>query len=97
MFDIEYGEKIYEIAMVEATYSNYYLLAKLEPDNKEAFINTVKQITSYNEHDFKESYKGMSGIVPVDVVEREEGFFGRFRLDMWMPDENKEIYEASER
>ena len=96
MFDIEYKGKLYNVVRIISTYNHYYLVVRLEPHNLDAFVNILNKITLYNEHKFKDSYKGMSGIVPFEFIEREDGLFGKFKLDMWMPDENWEKREWGE-
>lgn len=91
---IEYKGKTFDVVNVDGTYNNYYLIVQLDGMNSITFLSVVNSKTPENEHLFKEDYKGCKGMVPVDVCDRKHNY-GRFRLDAWMPDENKEKYEKN--
>ena len=87
-FNIEYRGKIFHIIGIETTYSNFYLATELTDDNAELY-DEIAYKARRNEAEYKESYKGMSGIIPLECWDRVHNI-GLFKLDMWMPDENKE-------
>lgn len=89
---VKYRGKTFDVVKVDGTYNNYYLIAQLDPMNAATFLSVINSKTPENEHIFKEDYKGCIGMVPVDIYDKERNY-GRFRLDAWMPDENKEEYE----
>jgi hypothetical protein len=89
-FDIEYRGKTFHIIGVEVTYNRFYLVTKLTDDNVELY-DDIAYKARRDKSEYKESYKGLSGLVPLECWDRVHNI-GMFDVDMWMPDENKERY-----
>lgn len=97
-FYIDYRGRSFHIVKVDASYDRFCLITELTLDNKDVFLDAVD-----NRYDcgvcrdylYKETCGGMRGLAPALVWNDASVTFGKFKLDTWLPDDNKKLYESS--